>query len=121
MRRYDRRVDAKGGEQLRRRTDVDGLYRSNELAQESRVIGEQRLRGPDQNNRGGFGAHECEQRCAPPGAMHPFSADAFEELLPIYPLGAALDGKARGELNAPRQHGRRGAFEREPIEDAGVG
>ena len=32
VRRYGRRVDAKGGEQLRRRTDVDGLYCSNELA-----------------------------------------------------------------------------------------
>ena len=113
VRRHDRRVDSKGGEQLGRRADVDGLYRSNELAQQSRVIFEQRLRGHRQSGRVGcFGPHECEQRCAAPRTMHPFSADVFEKSLPSYRIGAAFDGKARGELNAPREDGRRGALER---------
>ena len=53
--------------------------------------------------------------------MHPFSADAFMEPLPSDRIGTAFDSKARGELDAPREQGRRGASEREPIEGAEVG
>ena len=86
----------------RQRSDFNGLYRSDQLYEHSRIVRQHGCRNPRQQFFSDFGPHDRKQNGAAPRTMHSFPADIMEKTAPIGIVRASFELHAGSQFEATR-------------------